>query len=57
MTATIEKNELVLRLPINRRPSKTGKNIVIASTNGNVPSTLQVEGKTVTVGVNAYFKA
>ena len=57
MKATLSNNELTITLPITRTISKSGKSVVIASTNGNQPTTLQFEGKTVIVGVNAYVKA
>ena len=53
----IEKNELVIRLPIQNPPvpSGSGKTLVVASTRGNFRSTAMVDGKPVTVGVNAYI--
>ena len=38
-------------------PSSTGKTLVVASTHGNVPTDVQVNGKPVIVGVNAYIRA
>lgn len=57
MKAEIKGNELIITLPIEAKPSKSGKSVVIATSNGNVPTSLQYEGKVVTVGVNAYVKA
>lgn len=54
MKVTIENGVLKIELPISPHPSKSGKTMVIASTNGNIPSTVQHEGKVVVVGVNAY---
>ncbi len=53
----IEKNELVIRLPLQNPPvpSSSGKTLVVASTRGNFRSTATVDGKPVTVGVNAYI--
>lgn len=53
----IEKNELVIRLPLQNPPvpSASGKTLVVASTRGNFRSTATVDGKPVTVGVNAYI--
>jgi len=58
MNATIEKNELVIRIPITPGVlSASGKSKIVASTRGNVKTALQVEGKTLTVSVNAYVPA
>lgn len=58
MSATIENNTLVIRLPLQTpRPSKTGKTLVVATTGGNqVAPTAVVNGKPVTIGVNAYIQ-
>ncbi len=37
-------------------PSASGKTLVVATTHGNVPSDVEVNGKTVTVGCNAYIR-
>ena len=60
MTATIDPktNELVLRLPLQKpTPSASGKTLVVASSRGNLTTTATVDGKPVTVGVNAYIRA
>lgn len=59
MSVKIEGNELVIRLPIsNPAPfSATGKSKVIATTRGNVQTAVLIEGKPVTIGVNAYIPA
>jgi len=36
--------------------SASGKSLVIASSHGNQPTTLTVDGKVVTVGLNAYVR-
>lgn len=56
--ATIEGNDLVIRLPMNNPPerSATGKTLVLASSHGNQPTELQIDGQTVMIGVNAYYK-
>lgn len=56
MKVTIENGELVVRLPIKPEVSASGKSVVIASTRGNQPTTVQYDGKVVTLGVNAYVK-
>ena len=50
------KKEIVITLPISPRPSKSGKTMVIASTNGNIPTTAEYDGQPVTIGVNAYIR-
>lgn len=55
MEAKIEKGNLIITLPINEHLSKSQKNLVIASTNGNVQSGLVHKDKPVTIGVNAYI--
>ena len=57
LTAAIEGDFLVLRVPLNAKPtlSATGKTLVIASSHGNKQTEVQVEGKPVYVGVNAYI--
>ncbi len=37
-------------------PSATGKTLVVATTHGNVPTDVQINGKPVIVGVNAYIR-
>lgn len=58
VTATLEGNELVIRVPVNNPPerSATGKTLVVASSHGNQPTELKIDGQTVVVGVNAYYK-
>lgn len=36
--------------------SASGKTLVVATTHGNVPTDVQVNGKPVIVGVNAYIR-
>ena len=56
MKVTIENNELVIRLPLtDPRPSASGKTLVVASSHGNKMTDAQIDGKPVTVGVNAYI--
>lgn len=58
MKVTIEKNELVIRIPMNATPkaSASGKSLVVASSGGNQATTATVNGKPVIVGLNAYIK-
>jgi hypothetical protein len=56
-SATLEGDELVIRLPMNEKPerSTSGKTLVVASTRGNKETDVIVDGKKVVVGVNAYI--
>lgn len=62
MQAEIKKNGkgevLVITLDLQKpSPSTSGKTLVVASTHGNKATSLQVNGKTLTIGVNAYIPA
>jgi hypothetical protein len=54
---SIDKGELVIRLPLNQPPvlSASGKTLVVASTRGNQRSDAVIDGQPVIVGVNAYI--
>lgn len=60
MKVTIEKNEIVIRLPLEEpKPSASGKTMVVASTHGNAKTDC-VHPKSklpITIGVNCYYKA
>jgi hypothetical protein len=57
LKATIEGNELVIRVPLNATPapSSSGKTLVVASSHGNQKTEALVNGQPVIVGVNAYI--
>lgn len=57
MKVSREKDELVIRIPINKKPepSKSGKTLVVASSHGNVKTDLEIDGKNVVIGLNAYI--
>lgn len=58
--AEIVKGNLVITLPAitkNNPVSASGKTLRVASTEGNVETELEVNGKKVIVGLNAYIKA
>jgi hypothetical protein len=60
MTVEIDKktNELVIRMPMQApTPSASGKTLVVASSRGNVQTSTLVNGKPVTIGLNAYISA
>jgi hypothetical protein len=56
MKVEIINGNLVITLPINQppEPSASGKTLVVASSHGNKATDARVNGKPVTVGVNAY---
>ena len=54
MQVTIEKKELVIRLPLRTgEVSKSGKSLIVAGTGGFIKSSASVGGKQVSVAVNA----
>ena len=56
-TVTIKDNRLVISIPMQTpSPSASGKTLLVASTRGPFHSTVEVEGKAVTISVNAYIK-
>jgi hypothetical protein len=57
MTVRIEKNRLIVEIEMQPpTPSKTGKTLVVATTHGNKASEAKVNGKPVTIGLNAFIK-
>lgn len=50
---------LVVRIPVNTDPplSSTGKTRIVASTHGNQPTTITVNGQIVKIGLTAFVKA
>ncbi len=57
MNVEIKDNKLFIEIDLqDPTPSASGKTLVIASTRGNVVTSAQVNGKPVTIGLNAYIK-
>ena len=58
LTAAIEGEYLVIKVPLNAKPtpSSTGKTLVVASSHGNKQTEVEIQGKPVIVGVNAYIQ-
>jgi hypothetical protein len=55
--AEIKNNQLVITADLETpTPSKSMKTLVVASSRGNQPTTALVNGKPVTIGLNAYIK-
>jgi hypothetical protein len=58
LSVTREGDMLVIRIPIQTpTPSASGKTLVVASTHGNQHAGIQIDGREVFVGVNAYVFA
>ncbi|MCK5642412.1 MAG: hypothetical protein KAJ19_16515 [Gammaproteobacteria bacterium] len=49
---------IVLTVPIRQKAklSDSGKNYTLATTGGNIETELEVDGQTVKVGVNAFYR-
>ena len=57
MHAEIKDGQLVITINLNPpRPSASGKTLVVASTGGNVATSATIDGKPITIGLNAYIK-
>jgi len=58
MTVKVAGKKLLVEIDINQppTPSKTGKTLVVASSHGNQPTEVNVNGKTLFVGLNAYIR-
>jgi hypothetical protein len=56
--AELKDGNLIITIPANNPtvPSNSGKSRLVATTSGNVVTDLIVEGKPVTIGLNAYIK-
>ena len=56
MEITISNNVMTITMPMGHpEPSKSGKSTIIASTHGNIKTSTVVDGKPLTVSVNAYI--
>ena len=56
ITINKAQNQMTIVMPIDPKPSGSGKSMVIASTRGNQPTGVKFEGKELTLGVNCYHK-
>jgi hypothetical protein len=55
MTVEIKGNRLCIEIDLEQpTPSASGKTLVVASTRGNAVTSVEVDGKPVTIGLNAY---
>lgn len=59
MKVEIKGKKLLIEIDLDepRKPSASGKSIVVASTRGNKTTELIVDGQPLVVAVNAYVKA
>lgn len=57
MKAEIRDGQLIITIAVNDppRPSKSGKSLIVATSGGNQATTAEVDGKPVTIGLNAYI--
>jgi hypothetical protein len=56
ISVKVEKGNLVISIPLQTpTPSASGKTLVVASTRGNLRTSTMIEGKPITIGVNAYI--
>jgi hypothetical protein len=56
MTVEIRNNKLCIEIDLEKPTrSASGKTLVVASTRGNVVTNAEVEGKPITIGLNAYI--
>jgi hypothetical protein len=57
MEVKIENGKLIIEIDLQEpTPSASGKNLVVASTRGNVVSDCVIDGKNVMIGLNAYIR-
>ncbi len=57
MKAEIRDSKLFIEIDLEEpTPSSSGKTLVVASTHGNIATSAQVNGKPVSIGLNAYIK-
>jgi len=56
MRVQIIEDNMIITIPMQApEPSSSGKTLVVASTHGNKVSDVQVQGKNVVIGLNAYI--
>jgi len=58
MAMTVEKkgNKLIIEIDLEQpTPSSSGKTLVVASSHGNTVTNIEIDGKPITIGINAYI--
>ena len=57
VTVDTKKKTLTIVLPLQKpTPSASGKNLTVSTTRGNLTTDVEIDGKPVTIGVNAYIR-
>jgi len=57
MNVEIRDKKLCIEIDLEEpKPSASGKTLVVASTRGNTATTAEINGKRITIGLNAYIK-
>ena len=57
MKVEIKDNKLFIEIDLEKpTKSSSGKTLVVASTHGNIVTNIELDGKPVTIGLNAYIK-
>ncbi len=58
MQTVIKDENLIITIPVNGKPtvSDSGKTLQVASSHGNMPTSIQIDGFPLFVGVNAYIR-
>ena len=57
MKVEIRDNKLFIEIDLEKpTPSSSGKTLVVASTRGNTVTDVEIDGKPITIGLNAYIK-
>lgn len=58
MEVELEDGFLVIRIPVKDPPvpSSSGKSLVVATSNGNKETELEIDGKKLVIGLNAYLR-
>lgn len=55
MNVEIKNGNLIITMPLQApAPSASGKTLVVASSRGNVKTSAMIDGKPITIGLNAY---
>lgn len=57
MTVEIKNNKLCIEIDLEKaNPSASGKTLVVASTRGDAVTAVEIDGKPITIGLNAYIR-
>ncbi len=58
MNVAIKNNKLYIEIDLEKpTSSSSGKTLVVARTRANVVTAVEIDGKPVTIGLNAYIKS